>query len=145
MDAVAEDLKSRVEGLLEAYSKGRVTNQEFDRSVRQLTPQSTAYRGLSLFNSHTLYHLIRAIIYPEGSVKHLHQQKSALIIDSLNSDSQEEGEEDERSRNIRQNHKMPREATSARSKEESKTNTKRIISIQEERADRALKRLPREG
>jgi len=38
LDAGAEDLKSRVEDLLEAYPKDRVTNQDFDRSVRQLTP-----------------------------------------------------------------------------------------------------------
>jgi len=133
LDAGAEVLTSRAEGLLEAYSRGRVTNQELDRSVRQLTPQSTAYNGLSLFNSNTLYHLIRTITYPDGSVKHLHQQKSALIIDSLNIGSQEEGrEEDEpRSRNLHQNRKMPTRVSSTRSKEESKTHAERIISIQE--------------
>jgi hypothetical protein len=52
----AEDVKSRVEALFEAYSKGRVTNEEFDRSVRELHSSlmakvravnmlSTAYRA----------------------------------------------------------------------------------------------------
>ena len=50
LDASAEDLKSRVEGLLEAYAKGRVTNQNFDRSVRQLLlnqPHTEAYHSLT--------------------------------------------------------------------------------------------------
>ena len=52
----AEDVKSRLEALFEAYSKGRVTNEEFDRSVRELHSSlmakvravnmlSTAYRA----------------------------------------------------------------------------------------------------
>jgi hypothetical protein len=52
----AEDVKARIEALFEAYSKGRVTNEEFDRSVRELHSSliakvravnmlSTAYRA----------------------------------------------------------------------------------------------------
>ena len=48
----AEDVKGRVEALFEAYAKGRVTNEEFDRSVRALyTSLFTKVRAVNMLST----------------------------------------------------------------------------------------------